>query len=91
MTAALNHLTSIQYDQHLECQSAVINMSASPLHLFFGRKEKKQTRKHAVNHLIQYLSFPYDTETSQMAKNFLFMDQLLKQTLQIRSPTGMEV
>lgn len=68
-------------------------MSANPLHLFFGRKEKKKTvhkKTCSKSSDLIALFFPYDTDTSQIAKNLLFMDQLLKQTLQIRSPTGME-
>lgn len=80
MTEALSHLTSIQFDQHLECLSAVINMKPSP-YIFWEEKYKRlYPRKHAVNLLIQHLSFPYNTGASQMDNNLLFMDQLTKKS-----------
>ncbi len=88
MTAALNHLTSIQYDQHFECHSAVINMSANPLHLFFGRKEKNKSRQENKQEVIR-VNISLFLMTLKRQKNVLFMDQLLKQTLHVRSPTAM--
>ncbi len=45
MTAALNHLTSIQYDQHFECHSAVLNMSANLSIYSLGGKKKTVDKK----------------------------------------------